>query len=303
MSKLQWFRLYHRIIDDEKIRLLAFEDRWHFIALCCLKADGLLDEPESSLRERKIAVKLGVQTRELDEVRRRLSEVGLIDENMHPVAWDALQYVSDTSTDRVRKHREKSKASVTKQERNVSVTSPDTDTDTDTEADAETEAAAAREKSDLDAISDKLIEAAGDKIQPHGAIVIGPILELIANGVDLETDVLPVIKARVARMSRPAGSWAYFVDAIREAYATRIEAGRGLAKPQAAAVKREADMTEDERRIRLGKFLNMARGSGIWFTWLNGPPPGREGCRVPADMLEPRDLTREWIEEHNREAA
>jgi hypothetical protein len=60
MSGLQWFRLYHRIVDDEKLRLLAFEDRWHFVALCCLKADGLLDTPNDSLRSRKIAVKQGV---------------------------------------------------------------------------------------------------------------------------------------------------------------------------------------------------------------------------------------------------
>ena len=90
MSKMQWFRLYSRIIDDEKLRLLAFEDRWHFVALCCLKSDGLLDEPDTDLRTRRIAVKLGVQVRELDEISRRLREVELIDEGMNPLAWDDL---------------------------------------------------------------------------------------------------------------------------------------------------------------------------------------------------------------------
>jgi hypothetical protein len=131
MSTLQWFRLYHRIIDDEKIRLIAFEDRWHFIAVCCLKADGLLDEPEGSLKWRKIAVKLGVQLRELDEIKRRLFEVGLVDADMQPTAWDELQYRSDNSTDRVRKYREKSKAKQDETPRNVSVTPPDTETETD----------------------------------------------------------------------------------------------------------------------------------------------------------------------------
>lgn len=107
MSALPWFRLYHRMVDDEKLRLLAFEDRWHFVALCCLKASGLLDEAVSDLRDRKIAVKLGVQVRELEEIARRLSEVGLIDENLCPLAWDELQKVSDSSTERSRKHREK----------------------------------------------------------------------------------------------------------------------------------------------------------------------------------------------------
>ncbi|WP_244427835.1 hypothetical protein [Sinorhizobium fredii] len=144
MSTPHWFRLYHRIIDDEKIRLLAFEDRWHFVAICCLKADGLLDEPESSLKDRKIAVKLGVQLRELDEIKRRLFEVGLVDEDMQPCAWDELQYKSDNSTERVRKFREKTNARLNETERNVSgmhhkttrnesVTRQETDTDTDSD--------------------------------------------------------------------------------------------------------------------------------------------------------------------------
>jgi hypothetical protein len=130
---MQWFRLYHRIVDDEKLRLLAFEDRWHFVALCCLKGDGLLDEPDDSLRQRKIAVKLGVQVRELEEIGRRLQEVGLIDESLSPVAWDELQYRSDNSSERVKKYREKQKRNASKRISNVSVTGQETDTDTDIE--------------------------------------------------------------------------------------------------------------------------------------------------------------------------
>ena len=98
---MQWFRLYSRIIDDEKLRLLAFEDRWHFVALCCLKSTGLLDEPDDELKQRRIAVKLGVQLRELDEISRRLQAVSLIDGHLNPLAWDELQFRSDNSTARV----------------------------------------------------------------------------------------------------------------------------------------------------------------------------------------------------------
>lgn len=136
MTSLPWFRLYHRMIDDEKLRLLAFEDRWHFVALCCLKADGLLDEDRTPLWGRKVAVKLGVQLRELDEISRRLNEVGLIDAAMNPVAWDELQYKSDNSTQRVRAYREKQKkqgCNNVKRYGNVSVTAQDTDTDTELE--------------------------------------------------------------------------------------------------------------------------------------------------------------------------
>lgn len=133
---MQWFRLYSRIIDDDKLRLLAFEDRWHFVALCCLKSDGLLDEAQGDLRTRRIAVKLGVQVRELDEIGRRLREVGLVDETLCPANWDALQFRTDSSTDRVkayRKRHKKQQPETVKRDETVSVTAQETEADTETE--------------------------------------------------------------------------------------------------------------------------------------------------------------------------
>lgn len=105
---LPWFRLYHELVDDEKVRLLAFEDRWHYVALLCCKCKGILDsESDLPMLERKLAVKLGVQQRELEEIGRRLREVGLIDENWQPQGWDKRQFQSDHSTERVRRHRAK----------------------------------------------------------------------------------------------------------------------------------------------------------------------------------------------------
>lgn len=131
MSGMQWFRLYSRIIDDPKLKLLAFEDRWHFVALCCLKSNGLLDEPDSDFRTRQIAVALGVQVRELDEIARRLREVQLIDELLIPNSWNELQYQSDNSTARVKKYREKQRRNTVQRLRNVSETVQETDTETD----------------------------------------------------------------------------------------------------------------------------------------------------------------------------
>lgn len=188
--------------------------------------------------------------------------------------------------------------------RKISSTSPERISGpTSFEPPVEPSAAAARGKSDLESLTDRLVEAAGNKIQPHGAIVLAPILGLIDGGCDLETDILPTIRARSAKMPRPAGSWAYFVQPIREAYEQRIEAGRGLSKPKPSTVKRPEDMTEGERRDRMAKFLSMARSSGIWLTWMLGPPPGQEGCNVPADLLEPRDTRIDWIEEKQPRAA
>lgn len=124
--KLPWFRLYSEAVDDEKLRLLSFEDRWHFIAILCCKNQGILDSKDPLLR-RKIAVKLGLAQREFDEAARRISEVGLIDyETLQPPAWDDRQMVSDSSSSRVKAYRERMK-----QNRNVTVTAQDTDADTE----------------------------------------------------------------------------------------------------------------------------------------------------------------------------
>ena len=113
MSNLPWFRLYAEAVDDEKLRLVAFEDRWHFIAILCCKAAGVLDGEDAQLRLRKVAVKLGLDLRVLGEVARRLGEVGLIcAETLQPLAWDDRQFKSDhdtTAADRQRRKRMRDK--------------------------------------------------------------------------------------------------------------------------------------------------------------------------------------------------
>ena len=92
---LPWFRAYTKMVDDEKLRLLAFEDRWHFIAILCLKGQGVLDANDP-LMMRKAAVKMGLDLRSLEEVARRLAEVGLIEQaTLQPIKWESLQQRSD----------------------------------------------------------------------------------------------------------------------------------------------------------------------------------------------------------------
>lgn len=129
---MKWFRMYIEAVDDEKLRLLAFEDRWHFVALLCCKGAGILDRKDH-LTRRKVALKLGLSEREIDEVARRLAEVGLIDqETLEPLAWAHRQYESDTSTERVREYRKRMKRFG-----NVSGTAQETETETESETETE----------------------------------------------------------------------------------------------------------------------------------------------------------------------
>lgn len=147
-NKMPWFRTYTEMVDDEKLRLLAFEDRWHFMAILCLKGQGVLDDANNThdLLMRKAAVKMGLDVRTLEEVARRLDEVGLIDKDtLQPLAWDARQHQSDSSAERTRRYRERKQQEKQRLvECDVTVTSPtchsdalDTDTDTDTDTERE----------------------------------------------------------------------------------------------------------------------------------------------------------------------
>lgn len=77
------------------------------------------------------------------------------------------------------------------------------------------------------ALEAKLREAAGWQNEPApGLFVTGSIEALIANGADLELDVLPVIRGRASKVRRPS-SWAYFIGPIQDAMEARKSASTG----------------------------------------------------------------------------
>lgn len=149
MTPLPWFRQYCREIDDPRIRLLAFEDRWHYQALKMLKGQGHMDAHDDlALFQRMVAVRLGVQVRELDEIARRLSEVKLIDrETLQPLDWNVEQFVpcrDVTAADRKRRQRARERErtrghlKVVTDASRVTVTDVTCiDSDVDTESDSE----------------------------------------------------------------------------------------------------------------------------------------------------------------------
>ena len=106
---MKWFKLYPEMIDDPKLRLLAFEDRWHYVALLCCKADGIQDEVDG-LWEELLRVKLGLVRDEFDNLKKRLLRVRLIDEDWNPTGWEKRQEAKDPkAAERQRKYREKQK--------------------------------------------------------------------------------------------------------------------------------------------------------------------------------------------------
>ena len=145
-----WFRMYTDFLEDPKLLALAFEDQRHFIGVLALKSSGTLDQDCSpELRDRLVAQRLWIDHSAIGEVKRRLIEARLINEDWQPIAWDKRQFVSDrdpTAAERARRYRQKKKdktaSRVTSRNENGAVTPLDTDTDTDTKENTRSSAAA-----------------------------------------------------------------------------------------------------------------------------------------------------------------
>lgn len=119
-----WFRMYAEFANDPKVQMLSETDQRRYIMLLCMRCGN----GDVTLREQEIAFQLRISDEEWAKTRAVLLAKNLIQKNNMPTAWDKRQYISDVSTSRVYRHREKHKQSL-KQACNVSVTPPDSETE------------------------------------------------------------------------------------------------------------------------------------------------------------------------------
>jgi hypothetical protein len=120
-----WFRLYAEILHDHKVQMMTEAYRWRLVALMCLRCNVAETLPDSA-----IAFQLRLTEKEWQATKKVFIDNKFIDLDGNLINWDKRQFISDSSTERSRKHREK----IAMQRcRDVAATPPDTDTDTDTD--------------------------------------------------------------------------------------------------------------------------------------------------------------------------
>lgn len=130
-----WIRLYRESLHDPKI--VSLTDRqhraWHNLLL-------IADDNGKLPSMRDIAVHLRMSAQDAEQLVCDLVEAELIDTDVlngsrayEIHGWASRQFTSDSSTERVRKHRETRMKRFNETERNVTVTPPDTESDTETE--------------------------------------------------------------------------------------------------------------------------------------------------------------------------
>ena len=128
---MDWFRVYHDIIDDPKILALEPSARWFYVA--CMSVASRM-QPRGSLPSREaMGIHLRLRNDYANRAIDRLIKSGLIEQDVKTKAlrihgWDKRQCKSDDSYARVKRFRNENG--------NVSETLPRvraSDTDTDTE--------------------------------------------------------------------------------------------------------------------------------------------------------------------------
>lgn len=224
MNGLPYYKAYPRDFIEGTVGM-SFELKGAYrlvLDLIYMQGGNLPDD------ERYISGLLGCTIRKWKSLRSELVARGKIQVNGEFLTNERA--VSELET--LRKLTDKQSENRSKPNKNKEIKSPPfdhTEPDTDTEATLSS-VADPLPQNDLDILQSKLIEAAGENgIQPHGSIIVGPIVELIATGVNLELDILPVIRARCigANHERPR-SWIIGCDPqqVADANGFRWDEGR-----------------------------------------------------------------------------
>ena len=136
-----WFRMYAEFAHDPKVQMLPEVMQRRYVMLMCMRCSNAL----VTLQEDEIAFHLRIDAAQLEETKAIFLAKGFINEAWELLNWEKRQFSSDTSAQRVAKHRAAKKAAeeasrnsdVTLQQRKSNALDTDTDTDTDTEKNKE----------------------------------------------------------------------------------------------------------------------------------------------------------------------
>jgi hypothetical protein len=102
---MDWFRLYHEFATDPKVQSMSEAMQRRLIMLMCFRCSNTLE----TLQEQDICFALRIDETQLAETKALFMQKKFIDERWEILQWDKRQKASDSSTERVRKHREAQK--------------------------------------------------------------------------------------------------------------------------------------------------------------------------------------------------
>lgn len=148
---MRWVRLYTEITHDRKLRRLPATERWLWVTMLCLASKSpvpgtLLLSKDVPVTVDDLADAAAIPRDDVASGIENFKRQKMLEEDSgvyRLINWDKRQFVSDSSTERVRKHRGKrgqDDETLQKRYSNVTVTPPEyrvqsTDTDQDLDTD------------------------------------------------------------------------------------------------------------------------------------------------------------------------
>lgn len=144
---------------------------------------------------------------------------------------------------------------------------------------------------DFNLLEQRLREAAGlDRDPSPGLMVLAPVLGLLEAGHDLELDVLPTIRAVMARSKRRPRSWDYFTEAITEASSQRRGlVAQGLRPAATAQAEKSSIFDRLAKDARNGQAGNSSSDGPTIDVVPSIPKLIGQGERGDGESIHPRD--------------
>ncbi|WP_256574600.1 DnaT-like ssDNA-binding domain-containing protein [Pseudomonas sp. B15(2017)] len=113
---MDWFRLYGEFATDPKVQMMSEAMQRRLVMLFCLECSNGIETFHVTERETSIAFAMRVTEEILAETKAVFLAKGFINDDWTLANWEKRQYVSDSSTARVKAHREKKKKEAAERE-------------------------------------------------------------------------------------------------------------------------------------------------------------------------------------------
>ena len=127
----RWFRMYAEFASDPKVQMLSECYQRRYLMILCLRCSN----GDVTLQDTEVAFQLRIDVTEWEQTKAVFVEKNMIDEYNQPTAWDKRQFASDSSAERVAKHRANKKEVC-----NVTVTPPEKEKEKETKKEKEVKA-------------------------------------------------------------------------------------------------------------------------------------------------------------------
>ncbi|NII54377.1 hypothetical protein [Luteibacter sp. SG786] len=106
---MDWFRLYAEFSTDPKVQMMSEAMQRRLVMLFCLQCGNGIETFHETERETSIAFAMRVSAEEIAATKAEFLRRGFINDDWTLRNWSSRQYASDSSTERVRRHREAKK--------------------------------------------------------------------------------------------------------------------------------------------------------------------------------------------------